>query len=56
MRGSPPPVLELSSGIPSTTNKGVLPVLTPPGPRTVIPIVAPGSPLAEVTFTPVTLP
>ena len=54
--GFPPPVLELSSASPSTTNKGVLPVLTPPGPRTVIASMPPGSPLAEVTFTPATLP
>ena len=54
--GSPPPVLELSNGRPSTTNNGVLPVLSPPGPRTVIPCMAPGSPFADVTFTPATLP
>src|SRR5215204_5443015 len=55
-KGSPPPVLELSKGNPSTTKRGVLPVLTPPGPLTVIPVTAPGSPLLEVTFTPATFP
>src|SRR4030095_1480612 len=54
--GSPPPVLELSNGKPSTTKRGVLPVLTPPGPLTVMPMLAPGSPLEDVTFTPDTLP
>src|SRR5215213_9271199 len=54
--GSPPPVLELSNGKPSTTNNGVLPVLMPPGPLMVMPIGAPGSPLDEVTVTPDTLP
>ena len=38
------------------TNKGVLPVRRPPGPRMVIPCVPPGSPVAEVTLTPATLP
>ena len=31
-----PPVVELSSAIPSTTKSGVLPVRKPPGPRIVI--------------------
>ena len=55
-KGSPPPVLALSRGKPSTTNKGVLPLLTPPGPLIVIPKGPPGSPVAEVTLTPATFP
>ena len=51
-----PPVPELSKAKPSTTNNGVLPVLNPPGPRTVIFCLAPGSPLVPTTFTPATFP
>ncbi len=54
--GSPPPVLALSSGKPSTTNNGVLPLRTLPGPRIVMLNAPPGSPVAEVTFTPATFP
>ncbi|MNG03663.1 hypothetical protein D3C84_867520 [compost metagenome] len=44
------------NGIPSTTNKGVLPLLIEPTPRIVTFTPAPGSPLVLTTRTPATFP
>ena len=46
----------LSKGKPSTTYSGVVLERKLPTPRIIISCEAPGSPLAEVTLTPATLP